>query len=251
MSGRRSLVAANWKMNGTLESIGPLMEAVTRGVGDTVADIVICPPFVYLSELKKILADTQIALGAQNLSRFKGGAYTGEVSALMLRDVGCQYVIVGHSERRRLYKEDSALVAEKFISARSEALRPILCVGELLEERESGDTEDIISGQVNAVIKAAGIAAFKDSVIAYEPVWAIGTGKTATPEQAQEVHQFIRLLLARHDNYIADGVRILYGGSVKADNAKQLFEMTDIDGGLIGGASLVAEDFLAICRAVR
>ena len=252
MPNRQSLVVANWKMNGTLKSIEPLMSAVIEGISrGTDAEVAICPPFVYISELARLLADTQIRLGAQNVSHLESGAYTGEVSSPMLRDFGCNYVIVGHSERRTLYGENDDRVAEKFMAVQAFEMIPILCVGELLEERESDSTQEVIARQLDAVIKKAGIASFNNSVIAYEPVWAIGTGKTATPEQAQEVHEFIRLRLARHDNAIADVVRILYGGSVKADNAKQLFNMADIDGGLIGGASLVAEDFLTICRALR
>lgn len=252
MPNRQSLVAANWKMNGTLKSIEPLVGAILEGVSHEInTEVTICPPFVYLSELERLLRGTPIRLGAQNVSHLESGAYTGEISAPMLRDFSCQYVIVGHSERRMLYGENDDRVAEKFIAVQASGMTPILCVGELLEERESDSTEEVIARQLDAVINKAGINAFKNSVVAYEPVWAIGTGKTATPEQAQEVHEFIRLRLARHDNGIADVVRILYGGSVKADNAEQLFNMADIDGGLIGGASLVAEDFLTICRASR
>lgn len=206
---------------------------------------------MYIPELASSLEKTEIKLGAQNVSHLQKGAYTGEVSALMLKDFGCQYVIVGHSERRALYSENDVRVAEKFVAVQASGMTPILCIGELLQEREANCTEEVIARQLDAVIEMAGIKAFNQAVIAYEPVWAIGTGKTATPEQAQEVHEFIRLRLARHDNEAADNVRILYGGSVKADNAKQLFELADIDGGLIGGASLVAEDFLTICNSVR
>ncbi len=251
MTERQILVAANWKMNGTLETIRPLLQSVIQGLEGIKSEMVICPPSVYISELATLLDGTQIKLGAQNVSHLEKGAYTGEVSSLMLKDFACQYVIVGHSERRALYGENDRRVAEKFIAVQTNAMTPILCVGELLEERESNSTEEVIARQLDAVIELAGIAAFKNAVIAYEPVWAIGTGKTATPEQAQEVHEFIRLRLARHDNQTADIVRILYGGSVNAGNAEQLFEMADIDGGLIGGASLVAEDFLTICRAMR
>lgn len=252
MPNRRSLVAANWKMNGSLVNISPLVGALSQGVSEgTQSEVVICPPFVYIPELAGLLEKTNIRLGAQNVSHLESGAYTGEVSSVMLKDFGCHYVIVGHSERRTLYGENDVRVAEKFVAVQANGMIPILCVGELLEERESSITEEVIARQLDTVIDIAGIAAFKEAVIAYEPVWAIGTGKTATTEQAQEVHEFIRLRLARHDNETADIVRILYGGSVKADNAKQLFEMADIDGGLIGGASLVAEDFLSICRAVR
>ncbi len=254
MSERRYLVAANWKMNGSLASIGPLLEEVCAGVADlsdNKNDVAICPPFVYLDEVARVLSDSSIELGAQNVSHLDSGAYTGEVAASMLTDFTCRYVIVGHSERRTLYGEADQLVADKFVTVGQAGMVPILCVGELLEEREDGDTEEVVARQLDAVIEQAGIAAFSDAVIAYEPVWAIGTGKTATPEQAQEVHEFIRLRLARHDTAVADGIRILYGGSVKADNAAELFTMADIDGGLIGGASLIAPDFLSICGAMR
>jgi triosephosphate isomerase (TIM) len=252
MTERQILVTANWKMNGTLETIRPLLQSIIEGIQEEdKSEVAICPSSVYIPELAQQLAETDIVLGAQNVSHLEKGAYTGEVSAMMLKDFGCHYVIVGHSERRALYAENDVRVAEKFIATQANGMVPILCVGELLQERESNCTEEVIARQLDAVIDLAGISAFKDAVIAYEPVWAIGTGKTATPEQAQEVHEFIRLRLARHDNETADIVRILYGGSVNASNAVQLFEMADIDGGLIGGASLVAEDFLTICRAMR
>jgi len=251
MTERQILVAANWKMNGTLETIRPLLKLVKQGAQGLSTEVAICPPSVYISELATQLADSDIKLGAQNVSQLKEGAYTGEISASMLKDFACQYVIVGHSERRALYAENDKVVAEKFIAVQASGMIPILCVGELLEEREANETEAVIARQLDAVIELAGIDAFRNAVVAYEPVWAIGTGKTATPEQAEEVHEFIRLRLARHDNDTADVVRILYGGSVKADNAEQLFKMANIDGGLIGGASLVAEDFLTICKAMR
>ena len=250
MSKRRPLVAANWKMNGSLSSIRPLLASVSKGIArDVRAEVAICPPYVYLGEVARLLDQTGIALGAQNLARYEAGAYTGEVSAVMLKDYPCRYVIVGHSERRTLYGETDAVVADKFVRAVENGLTPILCIGEYLEEREAGDTENVLARQLDAVIETAGIAAFDNSVIAYEPVWAIGTGRTATPGQAQEAHAFIRLRLARHADKIADRLRILYGGSVKAGNAEELFNMADIDGGLIGGASLQADEFLAICRA--
>ena len=252
MVDRQTLVAANWKMNGTLSSIPNLLDALIKGVStETQSEVVICPPFIYLAELAKELKNSPIKLGAQNVSHLERGAYTGEVSTEMLNDFVCEYVIIGHSERRTLYHETDALIAEKFGAVQLFNMIPILCIGESLEERESNITEEVIARQLDTVIDKAGINAFDKAVIAYEPVWAIGTGKTASPEQAQDVHQFIRLRLARHNKNIADGIRVLYGGSVKADNAKQLFEMADIDGGLIGGASLVAEDFLNICHAVR
>lgn len=249
MTKRQTLVAANWKMNGTLEFIRPLLADVIQGVSGISNEVAICPPFIYIPELAKQLNGSEIRLGAQNVSQHEKGAYTGEVAVSMLKDYSCDYVIVGHSERRTLYAETDELVAEKFVAVQAGGMTPILCVGELLEEREANNTEEVVARQLDAVIGHAGIEAFNNAVIAYEPVWAIGTGKTATPEQAQEVHEFIRLRLARHDNNTANKIRILYGGSVKADNAEQLFKMADIDGGLIGGASLVAEDFLTICKA--
>ena len=251
MTRRRPLVAANWKMNGILASIRPLLDGILAGLasGDNGPEVAICTPYIYIPECQVRLQGTDVGLGAQNVSEHEAGAYTGEIAVAMLQDYGCRYVIVGHSERRHLYGESDHQVAEKFAMAVGHGLAPILCVGELLEEREDGDTEEVVATQLDAVIKEAGIAAFANAVIAYEPVWAIGTGRTASPEQAQEVHAFIRLRLARHDDGIADKIRILYGGSVKADNAADIFSMADIDGGLIGGASLVAGEFLAICQA--
>ena len=195
------------------------------------------------------LAGSPVKWGGQNLDTHNSGAYTGEVSGPMLKDFACTYAIVGHSERRALYAEDDEFTARKFAAARKAGLTPILCVGESLEEREQGITEDVVARQLDAVIKLEGIAAIGEAVIAYEPVWAIGTGKTASPQQAQDVHAFIRAKLVGLDQAVADKVQILYGGSVKGSNAKELFSMQDIDGGLIGGASLAAEDFLAICMA--
>ncbi len=250
MSERQKLVAANWKMNGSLASNQPLIAEIVAGLGETSgSEVAVCPPFIYLSQIADSLQGSSVVLGAQNVSHLDAGAYTGETAVSMLKDFGCQYVIVGHSERRSLYAETDERVAEKFLQVVQSGLRPILCVGELLEEREAGETEDVIARQLDAVIELAGIENFSQAVVAYEPVWAIGTGKTATPEQAQQVHEFIRLRLARHDSDVADAIRILYGGSVKADNAEQLFNMADIDGGLIGGASLIAQDFLTICKA--
>ena len=250
MSKRRALVAGNWKMNGTLASIRPLLAAISGGLEEEAAvEVVLCPPFVYIPEVSDFARPGRVGLGAQDVSEQEGGAYTGEVSAKMLKDCGCRYVIVGHSERRALYGEQDGLVAEKFRAAQAEGLIPILCLGESAAEREAGHTEAVIARQLDAVIEQAAIAAFANAVIAYEPVWAIGTGKTATPDEAEAAHAFIRRRLARHDRRIAAALRILYGGSVKADNARQLFNRADIDGGLIGGASLSAEDFLAICRA--
>jgi len=249
---RRPLIAGNWKMHGSRAENGELIEAMLLGLPDqTPFDIAVCPPFVYLWEVGRLLKASSIALGAQSVCAEQVGAFTGEASAAMLKDVGCKYVIVGHSERRAIYKEDDALVARKFLAAQSQGLIPILCVGETLEERERGQTMQVVSRQLTAVLDLAGVAALRTAVIAYEPVWAIGTGKNATPEQAQEVHAHIRNAIAARDAKIAAGVRILYGGSVKAANARELFAMPDVDGGLVGGASLKADEFLKICAAAQ
>lgn len=247
---RRPFVAGNWKMNGSSASNKALLDGLKQGLSVIKAtEVAVCPPFVYLREVGEQLKGTGVALGAQNLSEQTAGAFTGEISGAMLNDFGCRYVIVGHSERRAIYGESDALVARKFAAARKAGLIPILCVGELLEEREAGTTEQVIARQLDAVLALEGIAALAQAVVAYEPVWAIGTGKTASPAQAQEVHAFIRSKLAAQDATIAAGLRILYGGSVKGSNAVELFGMADIDGGLIGGAALQADDFLAICQA--
>lgn len=252
MAERRALVAGNWKMNGTRASAATLAEAVARAApGLAAVDIVLCPPFILIPLVAERLtqAGVAVAWGGQNLAVPASGAYTGEISATMLADWGCRYVIVGHSERRTLYGETDAVVADKFAAAQAAGLTPILCLGESLAEREAGRTEAVVARQLDAVLEVHGSASFERAVIAYEPVWAIGTGRTATPEQAQEVHRFLRSRLAARDAGIAGGVRILYGGSVKAANARELFVQPDIDGGLIGGASLQAEEFLAICAA--
>lgn len=247
---RQTLVAGNWKMNGSLEANQQLLEGIKAGVAEGVsAKVVVCPPAIYIPQAASVLNDSAVSWGGQNLSQEKSGAFTGEVSADMLLDLQCQYVIVGHSERRALYGESDELVAEKYSAAIAAGLVPLLCVGELLEEREAGDTEAVVARQLDAVIDKVGIAAIGAGIIAYEPVWAIGTGKTASPQQAQDVHAFIRQRVAASDAGVAEKVQILYGGSVKPDNAVELFAMADIDGGLIGGASLDAEGFLAICRA--
>lgn len=250
MAQRRPLVAGNWKMNGSRAEASVLIESIIQGVSAAGrAEVAVCPPFVLIPLAADKLAGTPVAWGGQNLNENKSGAYTGEISGPMLRDWGCTYVIVGHSERRSLYGETDEIVAAKFAAAQAAGLVPILCVGELLEERERGVTEQVVGRQLDAVLRRNGIAAFRNAVVAYEPVWAIGTGKTATPEQAQAVHAFIRERLARQDRAVAEGLRILYGGSVKGSNAKALFAQPDIDGGLIGGASLNAQEFLTICRA--
>ncbi|VAX09954.1 Triosephosphate isomerase [hydrothermal vent metagenome] len=247
---RQPLVAGNWKMNGSLASARALLAGIRVGAEEvTATEIVVCPPYILIPEAQAQLTNSSVAWGGQNLSVEAGGAFTGEIAASMLLDHGCKYVIVGHSERRSLYGEDDALVARKFAAAREAGLVPILCVGETLEEREQGITEDVVGRQLDAVIDLEGVSALADAVVAYEPVWAIGTGKTATPDQAQEVHAFIRSRVASHNTTVADGLRILYGGSMKPGNALELMGQTDIDGGLIGGAALKAEDFLAICRA--
>lgn len=247
---RRRLVAGNWKMNGSLAANLPLLDAIKVGLSASAdIDCLVCVPFPYLDQVQRVLSGSRIAWGAQNLSEHDAGAYTGEVSGAMLREFGCRYVIVGHSERRALYGETDARVAAKFVAARRAGLVPILCVGETLEERERGDTERVMARQLDAVLEAVGAEVLAGAVVAYEPVWAIGTGRTATPEQAQAVHAYIRARVARHGESHGGNLAILYGGSVKAANAAELFAMADVDGGLIGGASLVAEDFVAICRA--
>jgi triosephosphate isomerase len=229
-------------MHGSRASNSALLEALVAALGsETAVEIVLCPPHPYLAQVAERLAGTRIGCGAQNVSEHAQGAYTGEVSAAMLKDVGCRYVIVGHSERRQLYGERDAQVAAKFAAAQAAGLTPILCVGETLEEREAGRTEQVVARQLDAILKQA---EFGDAVLAYEPVWAIGTGRNATPEQAQAVHAFLR---AR----VRPEARILYGGSVKAQNAAAIFAMPDVDGGLIGGASLAAKEFIEIVRAAR
>lgn len=248
----KPLVAGNWKMHGSRAENATLLAAIVQGLSsDDSVEVAVFPPTVYLSEVIKALKDTPIAVGAQNVCAEPIGAFTGEVAAAMLRDVGCRYVILGHSERRHIYREDDALVARKFLIVLQQKMLPILCVGETLEERERGDTEPVVGRQLEAVLAVANIGAFAQAVIAYEPVWAIGTGKNATAEQAQAVHAFIRGRLARQDAKIAAGIRILYGGSVKAANAGEIFAMPDVDGGLVGGASLKGEEFMRICGAAR
>lgn len=248
---RQMFVAGNWKMHGNKAEIKSLvtgLNALSSRAGN--AKVAICPPALYVDYVNRSLSASNIELGVQNIAEEPvQGAYTGEISAEMVKDLGCQYVILGHSERRAIYKESDFEIANKVDTAIQAGLTPILCVGETLEEREAGELENVISTQLNTVVDKVGINSFKKIVIAYEPVWAIGTGKTATAAQAQEVHAFIRGLLSDYDTDIANGVIIQYGGSVKPANAKELFSQPDIDGGLIGGASLVAEDFMAICGA--
>ena len=237
-------------MYGGLDPNESLLKAVVAGMAQLAeVDCAVCVPFPYLAQAQQLLGGSAVQWGAQDVHQADKGAYTGEVAASMLRDFGCRYVIVGHSERRTLYGESSGLVAEKYAAAQQAGMVPILCVGETLEQREAGTTEAVVAEQLDAVTGMLGVQSLRNAVVAYEPVWAIGTGKTATPEQAQAVHAFIRQRVAGQDGQVAAGLCILYGGSVKAANAAQLFGMPDIDGGLIGGASLVAEDFLAICKA--
>ena len=247
---RQLLIAGNWKMHGTRATaarlVGEILQTLDLADG---CEAAVCPPFVHLPEVARLVTGSTLVLGAQNLCAEQEGAYTGEISGAMLWDIGCHYVIVGHSERRTLYGESDALVARKFMAAQRAGLTPILCVGETLEQRRSDQTRAVVTRQLQAVLDAAGIAAFGQAVIAYEPVWAIGTGNTATPQQAQGVHVLIRASLTGWDAKIAANIRLLYGGSVKASNAAELFRMPDIDGGLVGGASLEAHEFVAICRA--
>ncbi len=247
---RSKLVAGNWKMNGNLasnqallKSLIPVLAPVSR------ARCAVCVPYPYLAQTEHILRGQGISWGAQDVCQYEHGAYTGGVSAGMVADFGCRYVIVGHSERRALFGDTDEMVAQKFAAVLKAGLTPIFCVGETLAERESGEMEKVIVRQVDAVMAKSGAAALELAVVAYEPVWAIGTGKTATPEEAQAVHAFIRSRVAEQDIRVADALTIIYGGSVKASNAQQLFAMPDIDGGLIGGAALVADEFAAICKA--
>jgi triosephosphate isomerase len=247
---RRRIVAGNWKMHGSRVENQALVEALLApGTIDESVTCLVFPPFVYLPDMARLLNGAPVGLGAQDVCAEPQGAFTGEVSAAMLRDVGCSHVLVGHSERRALYAEDDTVVARKFAAAQAHDLTPILCVGEQLAERDAGRTHEVVGRQLDAVLALSGAAALARAVIAYEPVWAIGTGRTATPQQAGDVHAFIRGRVRARDANIAAGVRILYGGSVKAGNAAELFGMPDVDGGLIGGASLKAEEFLAIWSA--
>jgi triosephosphate isomerase len=248
---RRPIVAGNWKMHGSREENARLVAGVIDGVNGCVAEVLVFPPAVYVAEVAQRAAGSPVGVGGQTLCTQAIGAYTGEISAAMLKDVGATHVLVGHSERRAMYGETDAVVAEKFIAAQAGGLIPVLCVGETLEEREAGITEAVVARQLEAVVTAAGIGAFAQAVVAYEPVWAIGTGRTASPEQAQAVHGFIRGYFAAKDVTLADHLRVLYGGSVKASNAAELFGMADVDGGLVGGASLKADEFVRICVAAR
>jgi triosephosphate isomerase len=247
---RIKFVAGNWKMNGNLATNQALLQALVPAVA-RVAGVkcAICAPYPYLAQVQQLLSGSGIAWGAQNVSQFDDGAFTGEVSGTMLVDFGCRYVIVGHSERRALFGETNEIVAKKYAAALKAGLMPIACVGETLAQREAGETEAVVDGQLDALLSGSGAQSLAHAVIAYEPVWAIGTGRTAKPEQAQAVHAHIRNRIATHDAGVAESVPILYGGSVKSGNAAELFSMPDIDGGLIGGASLDANELATICGA--
>lgn len=247
---RKPLIAGNWKMHGSVGRVEKLIDGIKQGMAFTAGiEVLVCPPFVYLIEAAKLLHDTGIALGAQNLYLGEQGPFTGEVSGTMLADAGCEYVLIGHSERRTIFNESDALIAGKFNSALDAGLKPILCIGETQAQREANLTNDVLREQLESVIDIVGIDGFRHAVLAYEPVWAIGTGLTATPALAQEAHAYIRQIIAQNNVAIADTIRILYGGSMKAENAAALLAMPDIDGGLIGGASLDAHSFLKICQA--
>ena len=249
---RRKLVLGNWKMNGSrAQAQSWATAAVAIAAASPTIDVGVIPPCVFLDAARNAIGASPLWLGAQNVAAFDNGAYTGEVSAPMLAECGVRAVLVGHSERRHVFGETSAQVAQKYMRAQAAGLTPVLCLGETLEERERGDTDNVVLSQLQAVIDAAGSASLGSAVLAYEPVWAIGTGRTASPAQAQEVHALIRSAIAKHDAMLSGLVRILYGGSVKGSNAAELFAQPDVDGGLIGGASLVPSDFDAICRAAN
>ena len=247
---RKVLIAGNWKMNGSRASIKELLDGIKAGIGAVKnADVAVCAPYIYLPDVAQQLSGTPVAWGAQNVSTEAKGAFTGEIAASMIADFACKYIIVGHSERRSYYGETDAIVAKKYGVVVEAGMTPIFCIGETLEEREKGITEAVVARQVQAVIDMHGAAMLGKGVIAYEPVWAIGTGKTASPEQAQDVHAFIRGMVAKADAGVAEKIIIQYGGSMNAANARELLAQPDIDGGLIGGASLKAEDFLTICTS--
>jgi triosephosphate isomerase len=246
---RAKLVVGNWKMNGNRAANAALLSGIAAGIEGVKAACAVCAPAPYLQQCQELLAGGPVAWGAQDVSIHANGAYTGEVSATMLADFACRYVIVGHSERRAYHGESSELVAHKTLAALSAGLTPIVCVGETLAEREAGQTAQVVSNQLDAVLALLAEAQLAQIVVAYEPVWAIGTGRTATPEMAQEVHAQLRMQLKERSAAAAEAVAILYGGSMKPDNAAELMAQPDIDGGLVGGAALKAADFLAILRA--
>jgi triosephosphate isomerase len=247
---RRTLIAGNWKMNGSLAANNALLAELKAGMAGQSCDVLVCAPAVYLAQCSELLAGSAISWGAQDVSMHAAGAYTGEISATMLNDFACKYVILGHSERRAYHHESNELVAQKTLRALAAGVLPIVCVGETLEQRELGQTEAVVSAQLQAVLDVLDDAALANIVVAYEPVWAIGTGKTATPQMAQDVHAVLRAQLAARSAEVAQKVQILYGGSMKPENAQELLAMADIDGGLIGGAALKSTDFLAIINAV-
>jgi triosephosphate isomerase (TIM) len=248
---RKKLVVGNWKMNGSLAANHALLQTLLAdpGLPSTAVDVAVCAPFPYLAQISELLTGSAWSWGAQNVSEHTEGAYTGEVSAAMLAEFACRYVIVGHSERRSLYGESDAICVDKFVAARRVGLTPIFCVGETLAEREAGATFSVVLRQLSVLLERCGVGALVDSVLAYEPLWAIGTGRTATPAQAQEVHAALRARVGASDVAVAAGLAIIYGGSVKAANAADMFAQADIDGGLVGGAALLADEFSAICRA--
>ncbi len=246
---RQVIVAGNWKMNASKETVNTLIMGILSGMADVDSNVIVCAPSPYMSQVEALITHSQLHLGAQDLNVNASGAFTGEVSADMIKDFGAQYVIIGHSERRSLYGETNEIVASKVQVALDNNLTPLFCIGETLEQREAGSMEAVVSRQIQAVIDRVGIDAFKNIIIAYEPVWAIGTGVTASPQQAQDAHAFIRSMLAQNDASVAQTTPILYGGSMNPGNAAELIGCEDIDGGLIGGASLKAEDFLQICKA--
>jgi triosephosphate isomerase len=246
---RAKLIIGNWKMNGSRTANVTLLEGIVAGLDNARAACAVCVPAPYLQQCEEVLTGTPVAWGAQDVSMHAFGAYTGEVCAQMLAEFGCRYVIIGHSERRAYHREDSALVAKKAEAVLAEGMTPIVCVGETLEQREAGETAQVVGAQLDAVLEVLDAAAVRNIVVAYEPVWAIGTGRNATPEMAQEVHAQLRAQLRMRNAEAAEIVPILYGGSMKPENAKDLLAQPDIDGGLIGGAALKAEDFLAIIHA--
>lgn len=248
---RKKLVAGNWKMHGSFQSNSALLDGLLSGLSGEACEVLVCVPYPYLAQVSAKLDGTVVRMGAQNVSEHPVGAYTGEVAASMLAEFGCEYVLVGHSERRSLFGETDEIVAAKCKAVLQAGMRPVLCVGESLAERESAQTMEVVSRQLAAVLSGVGIENFERLVLAYEPVWAIGTGKTATPQQAQEVHAALRAQVAGQDRAVAAALRILYGGSVKPQTAVELFGQPDIDGGLVGGAALIVDDFLAICRAAN
>ncbi|KGK01050.1 triose-phosphate isomerase [Thalassotalea sp. ND16A] len=249
---RQPLIIGNWKMNGSLTENEKLLNTISTSLITIEGiEIVVCPPSLYMAQVKQQLSKTKIKHGAQNVSEFQSGAYTGEISTSMLGELGCCFVLLGHSERRALYHENDAQIADKFSAAVKANIRPVLCVGETLSQRQCGETFSVIAKQIKTVIEQVGIEAFAQAVVAYEPVWAIGTGETATPEQAQAVHANIRHQLAEYDVNIANRIHIIYGGSVNASNAQALFMQQDIDGGLVGGASLNSDEFVKICQATN